>query len=107
MGSLTILNLDTCGITTIADSAFSELKKLKSLNLGYNNLTSLSRQTLAPMQVSLEELYLERNLLTTLEEGTLLGGNLAELRLAENPWHCDDKILWIKNLPRKDNDTAR
>jgi Leucine-rich repeat (LRR) protein len=57
-----------CGIKKIFRNVFSNLKKLEDLTLNYNNIESIERDSFVDL-ISLKELWITSNKLTTLDSG--------------------------------------
>jgi Leucine-rich repeat (LRR) protein len=76
--ALVTLILSGNKIQTVAAGAFDSLRQLHTLRLEDNNLGHVPSAALAPLAASLRSLYLSKNLIETLEDGTFR--HLARLR---------------------------
>ncbi|XP_035675247.1 leucine-rich repeat-containing protein 4B-like [Branchiostoma floridae] len=97
------LDLSVNNFTTIKNTTFRTLNKLKELKLGSCNIRSIEAGTFAD-NYALEKLDLTNNKLDTLPENLFFpfepshaldeGLNIA---LWENPWLCDCNLQWLKD----------
>lgn len=92
------LSLDNSNLESIDKAAFRPFSALQQLNLGHNRLKSVSVGTFKHFWNSLAVLYLENNQLTVVDENLVPWSTLQELRLGHNPWTCDCKMAWVKNI---------
>lgn len=92
------LVLDSCEIESIESGAFNGLNNLESLNLGNNKLTEISTDVIKPLHDTLNELFIEGNQLTTLQEDLVEWDNIKVLQMGHNPWNCDCDLKWLKTL---------
>jgi hypothetical protein len=77
---------------------FRRLVSLKSLQLGNNNIVSLSLNNPFKYMKGLEFLGLGANKLNTFHENTLpdnIVNGLKTLNLASNPYICDCSLIWF------------
>lgn len=95
--SLTILQLDSAGLTSINDYALRNLTQLKNLNLNNNALTSITQPMMAgPVDLTL--LALMGNTIQTINRCTFYGYTLkplVHLDLSKNPLKCDCELEWL------------
>lgn len=92
------LSLDNCSLTAISKQALQHFLSLRLMNFGHNQLQSIPVETFRYSWNSLKKLYLESNLFTSLDENLAPWYTLEELKLVNNPWHCDCNLAWIKNI---------
>lgn len=112
MPALRVLKLNNLEIEEVPGYAFEPLRGLKKLELeGNKYLTNFSKFAFGkevlddPDDFSLEQLSLKNSRLTTLDEELLEPfGQLIRLDLQGNPWKCDCKISWLKQLQIDPND---
>lgn len=114
---LKVLKLNNLQIEEVPSFVFEPLHGLEELQLERNiNLTEFSKLAFGtvalenPDDFLLEELSLKNSRLTTLDEDLLEPfGQLIKLDLQGNPWKCDCKIAWFKQLQigSKDNEYLR
>ncbi|CAD5214217.1 unnamed protein product [Bursaphelenchus okinawaensis] len=71
-------------------------KSMRNLQLDKNRLTCLDSQFISSW-TDLEILTLNGNSLNTLGE-IVVNPNLRVFRLFDNPWHCDCRMKWLKNV---------
>ncbi|GJQ82100.1 hypothetical protein Trydic_g15887 [Trypoxylus dichotomus] len=69
-----LFNINDSGIETVDLNAFRGLFALQSLNLSNNNLATLPEGVLDSLM------------------------NLRTLYVHDNPWHCDNRICWLRDL---------
>lgn len=84
--------------------SLQDLSKLRHLNLGNNKINKLTVTMMKPVSESLEEVLLENNMLETLEVDVIRHDKIQMLRLGHNPWVCDCKIRWMKELDLQHKD---
>ncbi|XP_078669195.1 trophoblast glycoprotein-like isoform X1 [Branchiostoma floridae x Branchiostoma belcheri] len=99
--NIVTLDLSVNNFTTIKNTTFRTLNKLKELKLGSCNIQSIEAGTFAD-NYALEKLDLTNNKLETLPENLFFpfepshaldeGLNIA---LWENPWLCDCNLQWL------------
>ena len=86
------------GWYTLPGDMFHRLVSLKSLQLGNNNIMSLSLNNPFKSMKGLEFLGLSANKLNTFHENTLpdnIVNGLKTLNLAGNPYICDCNLIWF------------
>lgn len=106
MPALRMLKLNNLQIDEVPDYVFEPLHGLKELELeGNRYLTNFSKYAFGKDVLDdadnflLEKLSLKNSRLTTLGEDLLEPfGQLLKLDLQGNPWRCDCKIVWVKQL---------
>lgn len=104
--ALRVLKLNNLEIEEVPCYVFEPLHGLKELEIERNKyLTNFSRLAFGdealndPDNFLLEQLSLKNSRLTTLDEDLLEPfGRLIKLDLQGNPWKCDCKIAWFKQL---------
>ncbi|CEF71563.1 Slit homolog 2 protein [Strongyloides ratti] len=88
------LDLSENALTIITDDQLNGPLSMRNLQLDRNQLTCLDSREISNWK-SLEVLELNGNSLNTLGELDYIT-NLRTLRLADNPWHCDCRLKWMK-----------
>ena len=83
----------------LSDQAFVDTR-IKHLSLRHCDLEYLNSAAIAPLSNSLENLLLDNNKLTFLDESIFNAGfpKLKSLFLSNNPWHCSCEMRWLKQL---------
>lgn len=92
------LSLDNCSLESVDRAALRPFSALQQLNLGHNKLKYVSVGTFKHFWNSLSVLYMENNQLTVVDEQLAPWSTLNELKLGHNPWMCDCKMAWVKNI---------
>lgn len=82
----------------VEKGAFNNNTNLEIINLSSNkNLEEIEEGALSGLP-HLKSVILRENALTTLAEGMFPWSELKVLDISSNAFHCDCKILWLKNL---------
>lgn len=110
--ALKVLKLNNLAISEVAAYAFAPLRGLTKLELERNkNLTQFSALAFGQEVLEdaddflLEELSLKSSRLSKLDKQLQVPfGQLARLDLQGNLWHCDCKLIWLKQFQIKPND---
>ncbi|CAD5116475.1 DgyrCDS5358 [Dimorphilus gyrociliatus] len=94
--NLRFLNLDHNEIANFSPDELIKMEKLKYLYLGHNKLSSIPSK----LPLSIEWLDISHNTLETVDEKSHKADLLPidVLLLSHNPFRCDCKILWLKEL---------
>lgn len=95
---LKVLDLSSIGVTSIPDGAFRSSTGLQSIDLSFNNITSIGRGTFSGLQNSLNNIRLNSNQITTLDLCSFYGFrslNYTRLGLAGNQLVCDCRLKWL------------
>lgn len=98
------LSLEANNISVIDDAAFVGLQKLQFLNLANNRISELKPEVMKPIEDTVRFIMLNNNLLTTLHTDVIKRGMNNSVRLGHNPWVCDCKIKWMKDLDLRNHD---
>ncbi|XP_053315151.1 toll-like receptor 3 isoform X2 [Spea bombifrons] len=107
--NLEILNLLSNGFDEIPASAFQGLSKLRILGMGENNVCILP-PSIFEDQLSLYELDLHKNLITSVEKVLFVNvlKNLKILNMGGNPFDCTcESIAWFANWINTTNATIQ
>eukprot|EP00920_Eleutheroschizon_duboscqi_P040977 GHVT01098011.1.p1 GENE.GHVT01098011.1~~GHVT01098011.1.p1 ORF type:complete len:518 (+),score=17.30 GHVT01098011.1:56-1609(+) len=93
-------------LRAIRNNSFARLPKLKEFSATENyNLTVIEVTAFGGDDSSLLKLDLSKNFLQTLDRGAVHWKRLQQLNLKDNPWVCDCKLEWMKEVYMPD--TAR
>ncbi|XP_064577526.1 leucine-rich repeat-containing protein 3 [Zonotrichia leucophrys gambelii] len=82
-----LLKLDANSITSIPSNAFRRLSRLQEIDLSRNAIEHIDRAAFRGVAAGLRSLDLSGNRIRSIPKEALLALR-AELRLADNPWHC-------------------
>ncbi|KAI6225331.1 Slit-like protein 2 protein [Aphelenchoides fujianensis] len=91
------IDLSENQLTVLNDEHLQGPRNVRNLQLDRNQLTCLDT-TIITSWTDLEVLTLNGNNLNTIGRIDNLR-NLRVLRLMDNPWHCDCRLIWMKSLP--------
>ncbi|XP_050690510.1 leucine-rich repeat neuronal protein 1-like isoform X2 [Eriocheir sinensis] len=86
-------------LRSVGQQSFSYLSGLGVLHLSDNPVLAVidkeAFMILSDKDLALEEIHLQDNRLTTLEEGMLPWLDLTLVDLQNNPWNCDCNLQWV------------
>ncbi|NXQ27725.1 LRRC3 protein, partial [Alaudala cheleensis] len=94
------LKLDANSITSIPSNAFRHLSHLEEIDLSRNAIEKIDGAAFKGVAAGLRSLDLSGNRIRSIPKEALLALK-AELRLANNPWHCEcslQEVLWEARL---------
>lgn len=100
-GMTNLRTLDVSGslaLLKVQAAAFSANKNLESITLSANKRLAEVQEGAFSGLPHLRHVVLRDNALTTLTEGLFPWAELTTLDLAENPLHCDCRVMWLRNL---------
>jgi len=92
---LRTLILRSNSITILPPAVFPQLRSLKNIDLSHNQISEISTKAFNNIirNPTVESIDLSSNMLTSMEDGTLIGlATLKSLELHDNPWVCDCKL---------------
>lgn len=98
LSALRILDLSSIGATSVPDGAFRSSPGLQSIDLSFNNISSIGRGTFSGLEDSLNNIRLNSNQITTLDPCSFAGLrrlNYTRLGLAGNQLVCDCQLRWL------------
>ena len=102
--NLQSLSFRSNNIDLVSPRIFSELRELQRLDLSHNRIQKLDWNALSELR-KLNQLYLEGNQLQTIPHSVHDEFfSVKELRLADNPFHCNCKLRWLKDFFEEAND---
>lgn len=93
------LTIRHCALTTIPKNLIFRLPKLRYLDLSQNHIKRWKGSTAFKNVSSIEVLRLDMNYITVFKESLFppdLRGNLKSIYLANNPFSCTCKLLWLR-----------
>ena len=100
LGKLKRLDMNNCDLRTgsITTSTFRNLHNLEFLNLGFNTIDQIPNGAFDPFKDSLKTLYIEHNILKSLNARLLNWDKMEILNISGNPWECNCDIAWMADL---------
>ncbi|XP_071180910.1 toll-like receptor 6 [Mytilus edulis] len=93
------LTIRHCALTTIPKNLIFRLPKLRYLDLSQNHIKTWKGNTAFQNVSSIEVLRLDMNYITVFKESLFppdLRRNLKSIYLANNPFSCTCKLLWLR-----------
>ncbi|CAC5396949.1 TLR13 [Mytilus coruscus] len=93
------LTIRHCALTTIPKNLIFRLEKLGYLDLSQNHIKTWKGETVFKNVSSIEILRLDMNYITVFKESlfpAVLRRNLRSIYLANNPFSCTCKLLWLR-----------
>ncbi|XP_071177953.1 toll-like receptor 6 [Mytilus edulis] len=93
------LTIRHCALTTIPKNLIFRLPKLRYLDLSQNHIKTWKGNTAFSNVSSIEVLRLDMNYITVFKESlfpSYLRRNLKSIYLANNPFSCTCKLLWLR-----------
>ena len=92
-----LLNMSYNDVTSFSSPSYSDIWRVKILDLSHNNLRSIDAPIWRNLSLHVTSLYLHDNELTELEQ-PLSDSVLHEITLKGNPIHCRCSNLWLHSL---------
>ena len=105
MKKLEALALSKTSLTFIPNTALQSLRKLHTLDISRNSIIDWDPDCFRNMSSTFTKLYLDRNLITIINENSFPSEflqDLEKLHLYENKFHCNCSIHWFRHW-MKDN----
>lgn len=105
MKKLKTLVLSKTSLNFIPNTALQSLPKLHTLDISMNSIIDWDPDCFRNMSSTFTKLYLDRNLITIINENSFPSEflqNLEKLHLYENKFHCNCSIHWFRHW-MKDN----
>ena len=99
MKKLGTLALSKTSLTFIPNTALQNLPKLHTLDISRNSIIDWDPDCFSNMSSTFTKLYLDRNLITIINEHSFPSEflqNLEKLHLYENEFHCNCSIHWFR-----------
>ncbi|XP_070570993.1 carboxypeptidase N subunit 2-like [Ptychodera flava] len=101
--NLTELYLDNNKIETVPAAALASCSLIRNVYLEHNNISQISKDAFNGLN-NLRSIDLSNNSLTALPEGIFSSvEDSVVVRLNDNPWVCDCRILWLSKWLRDNN----
>ncbi|XP_033647651.1 leucine-rich repeat-containing protein 15-like [Asterias rubens] len=97
--SIDLIDLRWNHLTRITNQ-FSNMTTLTNLGLSRNSIARISPEAFQGC-TNLRGLFLDSNRLSTVSEETFKLPNLVDVKLYDNPWHCDCRIKWMREAMSK------
>lgn len=93
-------------LTSIDEGAFSDIPMLREIQLTYNPRLSFIHENAfySPdygQLIPVQEFYMRHTAVETLSVRLLDWNTVSVVDLTENPWNCDCRIEWMKNMADK------
>lgn len=100
-----VLLLSSNRIRRVPKEALADLRRLRELDLSHNSLESVEDGAFAGVADSLRSLDLSNNQLSRLPRDTFTKLH-AQVRLSQNPWHCECSLQEVLRELRLDPETV-